>query len=122
MTELRKQQLRTPETLKVLGAKFPKAWTVWVDGVEHLALVALETIAPGDERWHISVSTEDAVPHWNAMAAIAHDLRPGVVFCIGAPPRSWWINIAEHCLHLWELRDPHLIAQWRFERRGDSPS
>jgi hypothetical protein len=75
MTELRKQQLRTPETLKVLGAKFPKAWTVWVDGVEHLALVALETIAPGDERWHISVSTEDAVPHWNAMAAIAHDLH-----------------------------------------------
>lgn len=73
-------------------------------------------------RWHISVSHRDRVPSWEELAAAAHALRPGVPLAVGVPPRSWWINVHPHVLHLWELRDEALIAAWRDERRGDEPS
>lgn len=75
-----------------------------------------------DLRWHISVSGEKDVPRWKDLVAIAHRLRPGVCFVVGVPPRSWWLNVHPHCLHLWEVRDPNLTDQWRFESRGDKPS
>jgi hypothetical protein len=37
-------------------------------------------------------------------------------------PRSWWINVHENCLHLWELRDANLEAQWRSEAQGHKPT
>ena len=73
-------------------------------------------------RWHVSVSHRDRVPSWEEMAEAAHELRPGVPMAIGVPPRSWWINVHPHVLHLWELRDTALVEQWRGERRGDRPS
>jgi hypothetical protein len=75
-----------------------------------------------DYRWHLSIAGEHDVPGWDTMVAIAHELRPGVCFVVGVPPRSWWINVHPHCLHLWETRDPNLEAQWRSERRGHTPS
>lgn len=77
---------------------------------------------PPDYRWHISVAGETDVPEWAHMVAIAHRLRPGICFVVGVPPRSWWINVHPHCLHLWETRDANLEAQWRGEARGDTPS
>lgn len=73
-------------------------------------------------RWHISVSHRDRVPTWEEMAEAAHELRPGVPLAIGVPPRSWWVNVHDHVLHLVELRDEPLVASWRDERRGDRPS
>lgn len=86
------------------------------------ALVSRDEITPGDERWHISVQHRDRVPAWNELAAAGHELRPGVVFAIGVPPRSWWINVHEHVLHLWELRDAAFVEQWKLERQGHTPS
>jgi hypothetical protein len=75
-----------------------------------------------DWRWHVSMSRPDRVPNWDELVSAAHELRPGVVFVIGVPPRSWWLNVHPHTLHLWESRDQNLVAQWRSERRGDEPS
>jgi hypothetical protein len=75
-----------------------------------------------DKRWHISIAAPGAVPSWAALVAIVHALRPGVPFCVGLPPRSWWINVHPNVLHVWELNDPNLIAQWRAERGGHQPS
>lgn len=75
-----------------------------------------------DFRWHISVSQEmepSKVPPWGALVAIAHKVRPGVPLVVGVPPRSQWMNVHEGVLHLVEVKDPNLIAQWRFEARGD---
>jgi hypothetical protein len=83
------------------------------------ALIAREEIADDDLRWHISVSRQDRLPDWGELVTAAHELRPGIVFVIGVPPKSWWINIHPFCLHLFETRDPHLIEQWRAEGRGD---
>jgi hypothetical protein len=88
------------------------------------AMVGFEPVdgQSGDRRWHISVSHKSRVPTWEEMVRTAHDLRPGVVFVIGVPPRSMWMNVHPNVLHLWEVRDRNLIAQWRFEGRGDAPT
>jgi hypothetical protein len=86
------------------------------------ALVGREPVVAGDYRWHISVSGPGRVPSWEELAAAAHALRPGVPMAVGIPPRSWWVNVHPHTLHLWELRDEHLIAEWRRNARGDRPT
>jgi hypothetical protein len=80
-----------------------------------------------DMRWHLSVRYGDPgvngrVPGWDELVQAAHELRPGVVFVVGIPPRSWWINVHPHVLHLYESRDEPLVAAWRDEARGDAPT
>jgi hypothetical protein len=75
-----------------------------------------------DPRWHLSMVGPNRVPTWNEMAEACHTLRPGVVFVMGIPPRSWWINIHPDCLHAWEVKDDNLTHQWRDERSGHTPS
>lgn len=87
------------------------------------ALVGRETWAyDGSTRWHISASCEDRVPTWDELVTVAHDLRPGVAFCMGVPPRSWWLNVHPNVLHLWETRDDGLIAEWRANAQGHAPT
>jgi hypothetical protein len=104
----------------------PEAWH-HRDG--RTALVGREPMeADGsDRRWHISVRYGDPgidgrVPSWDELVATAHELRPGIVFVVGIPPRSWWINVHPHVLHMWEVRDEALVASWRAERRGHEPT
>ena len=105
----------------------------WPEGVELprgyvsgplAALVAREPVGRNgeDPRWHISIQHKDRVPNWDELVDAAHRLRPGVVFAIGIPPRSWWINVHPHVLHLHELHDTALIEQWRFEGQGHTPT
>jgi hypothetical protein len=88
-------------------------------------LIALRTrdeIEPDDWRWHISLRHKERVPTWDELARAGHELRPGVCFCIGVPPRSWWMNLHENVLHLYELKDEALMAQWRAEsQHGATP-
>lgn len=86
------------------------------------ALVGRERWTDGTARWHISVSTETRVPTWAELSTAAHELRPGVPFCMGVPPKSWWVNIHPNVLHLWETNDPGLLEEWRQNARGDTPS
>jgi hypothetical protein len=95
----------------------------WLRG-KLAAIVSRDDIAHGggDVRWHISLQHKDRVPTWEELSRAGHDLRPGVTFVIGVPPRSWWLNVHEHVLHLWQTKDENLEDQWRFERRGDEPT
>jgi hypothetical protein len=74
-----------------------------------------------DPRWHLSMVGPSRVPTWNEMSNACHALRPGVPFVMGIPPRSWWINVHDDCLHAWEVKDPNLTDQWRAERQGHAP-
>jgi hypothetical protein len=85
-------------------------------------LLSFSEIEPDVERWHMSIAGQSRVPRWNEVAAIAHRLRPGVTFALYVPPQSWWINIHEHCLHLWQIDDPPLERQMLAERSGQTPS
>jgi hypothetical protein len=86
------------------------------------ALVSRDEIATGDLRWHVSLKHRDRIPTWEELVQAGHELRPGVVFVIAVPPRSWWINVHPHVLHLYEIKDMALTAQWRAEARGDRPT
>lgn len=91
------------------------------------ALVSRDEIAPADWRWHVSLrygnpGENGRVPTWEELVDAGHALRPGVCFVVGVPPRSWWMSVHPHVLHLYETRDGNLVEQWRAERRGDRPS
>jgi hypothetical protein len=76
-----------------------------------------------DWRWHLSIAGRDMkVPVWETVAAIAHEVRPGVAFVLGVPPKSWWINVHPGTLHLHEIRDENLLANWRAQRLGHTPT
>lgn len=105
---------------------FIGSWTARFKGKRYSVILTRDDISGGraepDPRWHLSIAADDKVPTWDAVAAIAHELRPGVPFALGVPPKSWWINVHPGTLHLWELRDQNLLDQWRAERRGDTPT
>jgi hypothetical protein len=97
---------------------------VGYDGETELlhAFISREEWPGPDVRWHVSIAAHGRVPSWNEIAETLHALRPGIPFVLGVPPRSWWMNVNPHVLHAWETKDVGLIAQWRFEARGDAPS
>ena len=79
--------------------------------------------APTDPlRWHLSLQGPGRVPTWRELAAAAHELRPGVGFVASVPPKSLWMNVHPHVLHLWECGDPALIEEWKVNARGDRPT
>ena len=60
-------------------------------------------------RHHISVSRPDRLPSWLELVECRFQVTPDDVFMIQClPPREFWVNEHEFCLHLWETRDPHL--------------
>ena len=73
-------------------------------------------------RWHISVRGMKGVPSWEQLAESAHAIRPGIHFVLMIPPKSWWMNVHPHVLHLWEVNDPALVEEARANARGDQPS
>lgn len=89
------------------------------------AMVGREPAGGGEHdplRWHISVTGPDRIPTWEEMVAAAHDLRPGVVFVVGIPPRTWWMNVHPHVLHAWETTDEQLVREYRVNATGQEPT
>jgi hypothetical protein len=93
------------------------------------AVVGREPLGPkqDDWRWHISLRFGDPgrngrVPTWKEMVEAAHQLRPGVVFCIPMPPKSWWLNVHDDVLHLHEIHDEPLVELWKAQRMGHQPT
>jgi hypothetical protein len=106
-------------------------WPDWVArplvyrGAGMMALVGREHCGgrPTDPlRWHISLQGPGRVPTWEELVMVAHELRPGVPFVVSVPPRSLWLNLHPHVLHLWETGDEALIAEWKANARGDVPT
>jgi len=106
------------------GMPRPKALAKMENGRQVLQAILTRDPIPApdgtlDPRWHLSVSGPGRVPEWNELAMACHEIRPGVPFIIAIPPRSHWMNVNEHVLHAYELRDATLLDQFRFEGRGD---
>jgi hypothetical protein len=113
------------EMLEAAGSTGVRQLIANVDGRRYSVIVSRDPIPAAwdvDPRWHVSVAGESDVPKWRHLVAIAHAIRPGVCFVVGVPPRSWWINVHPHCLHLWEVKDTFLTDQWRAEALGQVPS
>ena len=71
---------------------------------------------PPGVRWHLSISHPWRHPTWGEIgSARDHCIPSDVWLCMPHPPREFWLNIHEHCFHLWEIKDIQLIAQWRHD-------
>ena len=71
-------------------------------------------------RWHLSISHPWRLPTWAEINAARDALiPPDVWLCQPMPPREFWINLDQHALHLWEVRDRELIAQWAYDGCGN---
>lgn len=85
-----------------------------------------------DLRWHISINgghveRDPRLPNWHELVDAAHQIRPGVTFVVGIPPRSWWmvdLESGRYVLHLWQTRDENLEQSWMLQRTpgGRAPS
>jgi hypothetical protein len=73
-------------------------------------------------RWHISVRGPGRIPTWEELVEIGHQLRPGVFFVVMVPPRSWWLNVHEHVLHLWQVNDDALVEEARANAMRHAPT
>jgi hypothetical protein len=102
---------------------WPRVFTGFDRDVEMLhVLVSREEWRPGDERWHISISGHNRVPIWSEIAETCHELRPGIPFVLGVPPRSMWMNVHEFTLHMWQTKDDAMLEQWKANARRDRPT
>jgi hypothetical protein len=62
--------------------------------------------APTTDEWqHVSVSLEKRCPTWEEMCMVK-DLFWGPEDCVVQfhPPKADYVNVAQHCLHLWCLQ------------------
>jgi hypothetical protein len=132
LTPLDARRVPPLERAVELGWSSDVSWHVArVDGSRYRVLMTRDVIAGDplsepeqalDRRWHLSVSGKRDVPRWAHLVAIAHELLPEVCLVIGVPPRSWWMNLHPHTLHLHELDDPNLADNWRAQAMGHVPS
>lgn len=117
--------VETAKNLAAMGSTEIRSLRVHCDTRRYFVIVSRDPIERAASipnlRWHISVAGEDDTPCWRDLVAIAHEVRPGVCFVVGVPPLSWWMSVHPHCLHLWEVDDSNLTAQWMAERMGVAP-
>lgn len=115
-------EVETTEAI-VLGPYEGKRCWGSLRGRRYCVIMAHEVVDTGDvKRWHISISDEahrqegsHDVPVWRDFVTIVHQLRPGVPFVLGIPPRNMWMNKNPNVLHAWETRDRALIEHWRMQ-------
>lgn len=69
-----------------------------------------------DGRFHLSIAHPSRLPTWAEVKDARVRFLPAELhFCVPFPPRRYWLNAHEFCLHLWETRDAWLTEQWEFE-------
>lgn len=74
------------------------------------------TSAKEGGRWHMSISHPERLPTWDEIKEAREiALPPNVFFCLPFPPKEFWINIHDYCLHLWEIQDQWLVEQMIYE-------
>lgn len=62
-------------------------------------------------RWHLSVSRNDRLPSWLELVECRYRFVPDEVYMVQClPPRDFWVNEHEFCLHLFETQDRGLIG------------
>lgn len=109
------------------GALRPaESWDLDMDDGEGLTVIlgyeSIELLGIPDHRWHLSVAGSTRLPRWDEVVEVAHRFRPGVMFCIPLPPRQFWLNDHELCLHVWEINDEPLADSWRGNPRVSPPT
>jgi hypothetical protein len=71
----------------------------------------------GVEWIHVSLSRWDAIPTWMDIKKVKNEfLGKDEEACMTFPKQKDYVNLHQHCLHLWMLNDP------RDDRNFDLPN
>jgi hypothetical protein len=55
-------------------------------------------------KWHLSISHVERDPTWDEIAGARYALIPDEAYMVQVlPPRAEYLNLHEHCFHLWEV-------------------
>lgn len=77
-------------------------------------LIISGTVKEG-KRWvHLSLSRGDRVPDWEELKAVKSRFLGDEALAIQVfPPKSQWVNVHPHCLHLWQCVDGDPLPDFR---------
>lgn len=57
--------------------------------------------------WHMSIAHVRRYPTWDEIADARYEFVPDdVTMAMLLPPPGEYVNVNEHCFHLWEIGDP----------------
>jgi hypothetical protein len=110
----------------------PKGWRVldrWGDGYRVLQIVGglrvivdCEIKADGLPWLHVSVSSKDSTPTYDDMALVKLDFIGDTRYAYSVwPPGEKYVNIHQHCLHLWarlDSPDGRVLPEFSVELEG----
>lgn len=93
------------------GALYAMRYLVGHPPDDCTAMLGREPLGPGGEmRWHLSVSHPVRYPTWDeiktAVYGIASLRKVTMGQVLGPVGPGEWVNIAENCFHLYEIKDP----------------
>jgi hypothetical protein len=56
-------------------------------------------------RWHLSISCDERDPTWEEIRDARYALLPDKsTMALFLPPKSEYVNLHEHCYHMWEVK------------------
>jgi len=89
-----------PTDPRALG--IPPHFAVWVG--RHLRVIASLDPGPHGELLHASISRRDRDPSWTEIRGLRAAIFPvDVDVAMVLPVEDDYINVHEHCFHLWEM-------------------
>lgn len=103
--------------LAAKGLKFERAVMAVYNGEMFATVVSRAAMADDEDdvRWRVSVSGRDGRPSLDAIVAIAHKLRPGIMFAIAVPTSALWAKYHPKAVLLHEVKDETMLAQMRMD-------
>lgn len=67
-------------------------------------LAAIVSCDPFTGRWHLSISHPKRHPTWDEISEARYSLLPNnITVALLLPPRREYVNVHEHCFHLYEI-------------------
>jgi hypothetical protein len=61
-------------------------------------------------RWHLSISSPSTNPSWEDITEARYRFLSAEAFMVMClPPKEFYVNVHQHCFHLWETQDIHLV-------------
>lgn len=102
-------QNHTSQLLRSMGAEFAIDGT-YTDPVTRKVWVFVFSDEPNFE--HLSVSSHNKTPDWDTMAKIKDVFFQDEEECVQFhPKKSQYVNLMEHCLHIWRFKG-ELPKEW----------
>lgn len=75
---------------------------LWLDRKRQLSVL----VSKDSGRWHLSIAHPRRYPSWDEVHAARYEFIPDEIYMMmGLPPKAVYVNVHDHCFHLWEAQE-----------------